>query len=73
VKASTSDPTNLDHLIKLLTKELSATTIVSVAHRAELRVFHDCKITIERQRSGRRSQSTNTRSITNTSFEGPEV
>jgi ABC-type uncharacterized transport system fused permease/ATPase subunit len=73
VNAPTSDPTNLDHLMKLLTKELGATTIVSVAHRAELKVFHDRKITIEQKRSGRRSQSTNTRSITNTLFEGPEV
>jgi vitamin B12/bleomycin/antimicrobial peptide transport system ATP-binding/permease protein len=38
--------------MELLTKELSATTIVSVAHRPELEMFHDRKITLERQRGG---------------------
>jgi vitamin B12/bleomycin/antimicrobial peptide transport system ATP-binding/permease protein len=42
------DPASQDHLMELLTKELSETTIVSIAHRPELKVFHDCKITLER-------------------------
>jgi vitamin B12/bleomycin/antimicrobial peptide transport system ATP-binding/permease protein len=49
---SALDPVSQDHLMELLTKELSATTIVSVAHRLELEVFHDRKITLERQRGG---------------------
>jgi putative ATP-binding cassette transporter len=49
---SALDPASQDHLMELLTKELSATTIVSVAHRPELEVFHDRKITLERQRGG---------------------
>ena len=40
--------------MELLTKELSATTIVSVAHRPELEVFHDRKITLERLHGGAR-------------------
>jgi putative ATP-binding cassette transporter len=51
---SALDPASQDHLMELLTKELSATTIVSVAHRPELEVFHDRKITLERQRGGAR-------------------
>jgi vitamin B12/bleomycin/antimicrobial peptide transport system ATP-binding/permease protein len=37
-------------MMDLLTRELGATTIVSVAHRPELQAFHDRKITLERQR-----------------------
>jgi putative ATP-binding cassette transporter len=51
---SALDPASQDHLMELLTKELSATTIVSVAHRPELEVFHDRKITLARQRGGAR-------------------
>jgi putative ATP-binding cassette transporter len=40
--------------MELLTKELIATAIVSIAHRPELEVFHDRKITLERQRGGAR-------------------
>jgi ABC-type uncharacterized transport system fused permease/ATPase subunit len=36
--------------MELLTKELIATAIVSVAHRPELEVFHDRKITLKRER-----------------------
>ena len=49
---SALDPTSQDHLMELLTKELSATTIVSVTHRPELEMFHDRKIMLERQRGG---------------------
>jgi putative ATP-binding cassette transporter len=51
---SALDPASQDHLMELLTKELRATTIVSVAHRPELEVFHDRKITLARQRGGAR-------------------
>jgi len=51
---SALDPLSQDHMMELLTKELHATTIVSVAHRPELEVFHDRKITLERQREGAR-------------------
>jgi ABC-type uncharacterized transport system fused permease/ATPase subunit len=40
---SALDPASQDHQMELLTKELSATTIVSVAHRPELEVFHHRK------------------------------
>jgi hypothetical protein len=36
--------------MELLTKELSETTTVSVAHRPELKVCQDRKIRLERQR-----------------------
>jgi len=49
---SALDPPSQDHMMELLTKELRATTIVSVAHRPELEAFHDRKITLERQREG---------------------
>jgi vitamin B12/bleomycin/antimicrobial peptide transport system ATP-binding/permease protein len=49
---SALDPASQDYLMGLLTNELSATTIVSVAHRPELEVFHDRKITLQRQRGG---------------------
>jgi vitamin B12/bleomycin/antimicrobial peptide transport system ATP-binding/permease protein len=38
--------------MELLTTELGATTIVSVAHRPELETFHSGKITLERGREG---------------------
>jgi hypothetical protein len=37
---------------KPLTKELDATTIVSVGHRPELEAFDNRKITLERRRGG---------------------
>jgi putative ATP-binding cassette transporter len=49
---SALDPVSQDHMMELLTKELRATTIVSVAHRPELEAFHDRKITLERQHEG---------------------
>jgi putative ATP-binding cassette transporter len=51
---SALDPVSQEHMMELLTKELRATTIVSVAHRPELEAFHDRKITLERQRMGAR-------------------
>ena len=38
--------------MELLTKELDATTIVSVGHRPELEAFHNRKIVLERRRGG---------------------
>jgi putative ATP-binding cassette transporter len=51
---SALDPASQDLLMELLTKELGATTIVSVAHRPELEAFHDRKIVLERRRDGAR-------------------
>jgi vitamin B12/bleomycin/antimicrobial peptide transport system ATP-binding/permease protein len=49
---SALDPDSQDNLMELLTKELNATTIVSVGHRPELEAFHNRKITLERRRGG---------------------
>jgi vitamin B12/bleomycin/antimicrobial peptide transport system ATP-binding/permease protein len=49
---SALDPESQDKLMELLTKELNATTIVSVGHRPELERFHNRKITLERRRGG---------------------
>ena len=49
---SALDPESQDKLMELLTKELNATTIVSVGHRPELKAFHNRKITLERRRGG---------------------
>jgi vitamin B12/bleomycin/antimicrobial peptide transport system ATP-binding/permease protein len=49
---SALDPKSQDKLMELLTKELDATTIVSVGHRPELEAFHHRKITLERRRGG---------------------
>ena len=49
---SALDPASQDKLMELLTKELHATTIVSVGHRPELEAFHNRKITLERRRGG---------------------
>ena len=49
---SALDPESQDKLMELLTKELDATTIVSVGHRPELEAFHNRKITLERRRGG---------------------
>jgi vitamin B12/bleomycin/antimicrobial peptide transport system ATP-binding/permease protein len=51
---SALDPPSQDQMMELLTRELGATTIVSVAHRPELEAFHSRKITLERQPSGAR-------------------
>jgi len=49
---SALDPASQDQLMELLTTELGATTIVSVAHRPELEAFHSRKITLERRSEG---------------------
>jgi putative ATP-binding cassette transporter len=49
---SALDPASQDELMKLLTNELDATTIVSVGHRPELEAFHNRKIILERRRGG---------------------
>jgi putative ATP-binding cassette transporter len=49
---SALDPDSQDKLMKLLTEELHATTIVSVGHRPELEQFHSRKITLERRHGG---------------------
>jgi putative ATP-binding cassette transporter len=51
---SALDPASQDQMMELLTRELGATTIVSVAHRPELEVFHSRKITLERRPGGAR-------------------
>jgi putative ATP-binding cassette transporter len=51
---SALDPESQDNLMKLLTEELSVTTIVSVAHRPELEQFHSRKIVLERRRGAAR-------------------
>ncbi len=51
---SALDPESQDKLMKLLTEELHATTIVSVGHRPELEQFHNRKIMLERRRGGAR-------------------
>jgi vitamin B12/bleomycin/antimicrobial peptide transport system ATP-binding/permease protein len=49
---SALDPASQDKMMELLTTELGATTIVSVAHRPELEAFHSRKITLERRSEG---------------------
>jgi vitamin B12/bleomycin/antimicrobial peptide transport system ATP-binding/permease protein len=49
---SALDPASQDKLMELLTKELGATTIVSVGHRPELEAFHNRKIILERRSGG---------------------
>jgi putative ATP-binding cassette transporter len=49
---SALDPASQDKLMELLTKELNATTIVSVGHRPELEAFHNRKIILERRSGG---------------------
>jgi putative ATP-binding cassette transporter len=51
---SALDPGSQDDLMAHLTRELGVTTIVSIAHRPELEVFHDRKIVLERQADGAR-------------------
>ena len=51
---SALDPQSQDKLMRLLTNELAATTIVSVGHRPELEAFHSRKIGLERRRGGAR-------------------
>lgn len=51
---SALDPASQDKMMELLTTELGATTIVSVAHRPELEAFHSRKITLERRSDGAR-------------------
>jgi putative ATP-binding cassette transporter len=51
---SALDPQSQDKLMELLTRELAATTIVSVGHRPELEAFHSRKIVLERRRGGAR-------------------
>jgi vitamin B12/bleomycin/antimicrobial peptide transport system ATP-binding/permease protein len=49
---SALDPNGQDTLMELLTRELSASTVVSVGHRPELEAFHSRKIVLERRRGG---------------------
>jgi putative ATP-binding cassette transporter len=51
---SALDPTSQHQLMELLTKELHATTIVSVGHRPELEAFHSRKVVLERRDGGAR-------------------
>ena len=49
---SALDPESQDKLMELVTKQLGATTIVSVGHRPELEAFHNRKIVLERRPGG---------------------
>jgi putative ATP-binding cassette transporter len=49
---SALDAKSQDKMMELLTKELPNATVVSVAHRAELEVFHSRKIVLERRKGG---------------------
>jgi vitamin B12/bleomycin/antimicrobial peptide transport system ATP-binding/permease protein len=51
---SALDPPSQDGLMNLLTKDLHATTIVSVGHRPELEAFHSRKVVLERREGGAR-------------------
>lgn len=49
---SALDPESQDRMMDLLTKELTATTVISVGHRPELERFHSRKIVLERRKGG---------------------
>jgi vitamin B12/bleomycin/antimicrobial peptide transport system ATP-binding/permease protein len=49
---SALDPNGQDTLMELLTRQLGASTVVSVGHRPELEAFHSRKIVLERRRGG---------------------
>jgi len=49
---SALDAKSQDTMMELLTKELPNATVVSVAHREELEVFHSRKIVLERRKGG---------------------
>jgi putative ATP-binding cassette transporter len=49
---SALDAKSQDKMMELLTQELPNATVVSVAHRAELEVFHSRKIVLERRKGG---------------------
>ncbi|MDB5655701.1 MAG: hypothetical protein JWQ94_3314, partial [Tardiphaga sp.] len=49
---SALDAKSQDNMMELLTQELPAATVVSVAHRAELEAFHSRKIVLERRKGG---------------------
>jgi putative ATP-binding cassette transporter len=49
---SALDAKSQDKMMELLTEELPNATVVSVAHRAELEVFHSRKIVLERRKGG---------------------
>src|SRR3954447_13463556 len=51
---SALDEKSQDRMMELVTKELPHATIVSVAHRVELEVFHSRKIVLERRKGGAR-------------------
>jgi vitamin B12/bleomycin/antimicrobial peptide transport system ATP-binding/permease protein len=49
---SALDEKSQDKMMALMTKELPAATLISVAHRAELEAFHSRKIVLERRKGG---------------------
>jgi putative ATP-binding cassette transporter len=49
---SALDAKSQDKMMELLTQQLPSATVVSVAHRAELEVFHSRKIVLERGKGG---------------------
>jgi putative ATP-binding cassette transporter len=46
---SALDPPSQEKLMKLISEELHATTIVSVGHRPELEAYHDRKLVLEKK------------------------
>lgn len=49
---SALDPESQEKMMELVSKDLGAATIVSVAHRPELEKFHSRKLVLERSRDG---------------------
>jgi len=49
---SALDPESQERMMELVSKDLGAATIVSVAHRPELERFHSRKLVLERRRDG---------------------
>jgi putative ATP-binding cassette transporter len=49
---SALDEKSQDGMMEMVTKQLSNTTIVSVAYRVELEAFHSRKIVLERRKGG---------------------
>jgi putative ATP-binding cassette transporter len=51
---SALDPPSQEQLMRMICRQLPATTIVSVGHRGELEAFHERKLVLERRSGGAR-------------------
>jgi vitamin B12/bleomycin/antimicrobial peptide transport system ATP-binding/permease protein len=49
---SALDPDSQDEMMKIISKELNDSTVISVGHRPELEKFHSRKLVLERRRGG---------------------